>query len=466
MAYVGSHYVLLFFFYGLAFFIMGVVALLQTRRMEGNLPLLKSIHLLGGFGLLHGSVEWLLMFYIARIYAQHQVLLMETAIFLNALSFLFLWLFGIRLFEGLSERKPLFKFLPYGVFLLWFLFFYLAPILREGPVLSEGWFQGTMSRYLLGFPAGLTAFLALRHNAQHLLRAGFGSMARKVRYLGHLFLLYALLAGVIVRDMPFFPANWLNTSLFLRLFHFPVELGRAAVALLITLLFVIIIDDFMRMAQQRLATLLEHEALNLERRRLGRELHDVVLQSLFAAGIRADLLLDDETDAMRHASLKELKTQIEDTIASIRQFLRDGTSRHMEVHDFHHAVETLLETNRQNHGAEIHLDYALTDLVLSGYPKETLNELYFILQEALQNAVKHTSGQGIQVLLQGRMEGLELQVLDKGKGFQPDSASQGYGLLSMQERARSIGAILTLSSTPLGTRLRLLVPSPKEVSHG
>lgn len=138
----------------------------------------------------------------------------------------------------------------------------------------------------------------------------------------------------------------------------------------------------------------------------------------------------------------------------------------MEVHDFHHAVENLLETNRQNHGAEIHLDYAVTDLVLSGYPKETLQELYFILQEALQNAVKHTSGQGIQVLLQGRMEGLELQVLDKGKGFEPDAATQGFGLVSMQERARSIGATLTLHSTALGTRLRLLVPPPKEVSHG
>jgi signal transduction histidine kinase len=85
--------------------------------------------------------------------------------------------------------------------------------------------------------------------------------------------------------------------------------------------------------------------------------------------------------------------------------------------------------------------------------------LYRIAQEALHNVAKHAGKTHVKVILRGTDSGLELQIADSGHGFDLDGAREGLGLVSMEERARLIGATLTIESM-LGEGTRILVGVP------
>jgi len=78
----------------------------------------------------------------------------------------------------------------------------------------------------------------------------------------------------------------------------------------------------------------------------------------------------------------------------------------------------------------------------------------------MTNAAKHGASSQVTVMLQ-REDGIRLVVEDDGCGFDPDAASPsgGFGLLSMKERAESVGGLLSLNSAPShGTRVEVAVP--------
>ena len=82
----------------------------------------------------------------------------------------------------------------------------------------------------------------------------------------------------------------------------------------------------------------------------------------------------------------------------------------------------------------------------------------------MTNALKHAQARNIEIILDFKPEGVELRVNDDGCGFDPAVASNNghFGLLGLQERARALGAELTLDSRPSqGTRLRLAVPASR-----
>jgi signal transduction histidine kinase len=86
--------------------------------------------------------------------------------------------------------------------------------------------------------------------------------------------------------------------------------------------------------------------------------------------------------------------------------------------------------------------------------------LYRIVQEGVQNAIKHGAAKDIIVQLQGSHEKLTLSIVDDGVGFKIDGAlKMGLGLISIRERAESLGGTLEIISTPgHGTRLYVAVP--------
>jgi signal transduction histidine kinase len=87
--------------------------------------------------------------------------------------------------------------------------------------------------------------------------------------------------------------------------------------------------------------------------------------------------------------------------------------------------------------------------------------LYRVVQEALQNAVKHSGAREIFVHLQGGDAGLTATVVDDGAGFDVDAKfGKGLGLVSMTERLEAVGGALKIRSAPGGgTRLKMTVPA-------
>jgi signal transduction histidine kinase len=87
--------------------------------------------------------------------------------------------------------------------------------------------------------------------------------------------------------------------------------------------------------------------------------------------------------------------------------------------------------------------------------------LFRIVEEALQNVVKHSGAEDAKVELSGHDNQIDLCISDSGTGFRPESArvEAGIGLISMRERLRLVGGTLSVESEPShGTRICVRVP--------
>jgi signal transduction histidine kinase len=105
-----------------------------------------------------------------------------------------------------------------------------------------------------------------------------------------------------------------------------------------------------------------------------------------------------------------------------------------------------------------------------GLPREISLSLFRVLQEALQNAIKHSGSRQFQVSLRRGASEIELTVRDSGIGFETDEAikGRGLGLTSMQERLKLVDGELSIDSKPQrGTTIQARVPlSPRMKSAG
>lgn len=198
-----------------------------------------------------------------------------------------------------------------------------------------------------------------------------------------------------------------------------------------------------------------------ERSRLGRDLHDGVIQSLYAAGmgltgVRA-LLQSDQTEAALR--LEQSRAALNETIHDVRNFLIGLEPEALKLHTFAQAVTSLLE---MMHGirpfrSRVDIDEALAGSLTLAHRVHALQ----ITREAVSNALRHGAATWITVSLR-RQDGVtELEVTDDGRGFDSSAASPGKGLGNFVERARELGARLTVDSQPgRGTRVRLTFNPP------
>jgi PAS domain S-box-containing protein len=198
------------------------------------------------------------------------------------------------------------------------------------------------------------------------------------------------------------------------------------------------------------------EIRRAERRRIARDLHDIVLQDLSGAlqslrllhlrfrssGAKVDLA--EELEALGRAS------------SGLRSAVYD--LRHEKERPFVESVESLVELNRQaTPEREVRL------VVKAGFPKELSGresvELLRVLQEALTNARRHSGARNVEVRLETEDEEILAEVSDNGRGFDMASVRAGVGLSAMRERIEGVGGTLTIYSRPdEGTRVVVSIP--------
>ncbi len=196
------------------------------------------------------------------------------------------------------------------------------------------------------------------------------------------------------------------------------------------------------------------EIREAERRRIARDLHDVVLQDLSGA-----------LQGMQAAQIESEKlgpgAGLEQEIAALRRAV--GSLRHV-IYDlrletgqpFVRAVESLVELNRQL-TPEREIEFTVHD----GFPHELPDdvELLRVLQEALVNARRHSGARHVEVILSGRRHMVRAEVADDGRGFDPASVREGVGISGMCERASALGGRLKIESAPgRGTSVKVEVP--------
>jgi PAS domain S-box-containing protein len=184
-----------------------------------------------------------------------------------------------------------------------------------------------------------------------------------------------------------------------------------------------------------------------ERQRLARNLHDAVNQSLFSAGLIAEVLprLWERDPAEGRKSLEELRRLTRGAQADMRLLLaelRPSTLTDSELGDLLRLLGNAL-AGRTN------IPISVTVKGEGKLPTEVQLTLYRLCQEGLNNIVKHAGASQVNVLLQYDPGGVELRIRDDGRGFDPEQALPGhYGLSMMHERTAAIGATLSITSQP------------------
>jgi PAS domain S-box-containing protein len=223
-------------------------------------------------------------------------------------------------------------------------------------------------------------------------------------------------------------------------------------------------EDAARASQRELQLLTGRllEAQESERKRVARELHDDVNQSLGLLSVEMDLLAGSmpEPSVGTAARVRELSARVKELSSSVHDLSHRLHPSKLEQVGLVAAVGGLCREVSQSHGLDVKFTHYSEPGVV---PSAQALCLYRIVQEALRNVVKHSRSQHAAVDLSRSGDAICLRVVDDGIGFEPVAAASGLGLVSMRERLCLIGGEITIDSSPsAGARIvaRVTIPVP------
>ena len=196
---------------------------------------------------------------------------------------------------------------------------------------------------------------------------------------------------------------------------------------------------------------LEQQATTEERRRIARELHDGLAHELAFIASKTHGPAENPDAA---PDLRQLADAADRALDEARRAITVLSAAQPQ------SLASAVAQTAEDLGARLDLAVRLDLADDIEIPGDVTENLLRILREAMTNAAKHGASRKVTVSLH-RDDGIRLVVEDDGCGFDPDavSPSRGFGLLSMKERAESVGGVLELRSAPsLGTRVEVAVP--------
>jgi PAS domain S-box-containing protein len=184
-----------------------------------------------------------------------------------------------------------------------------------------------------------------------------------------------------------------------------------------------------------------------ERSRIARELHDDIGQRLSLLTIELDSLRD-QLPANRqeeHGKIRSLVGQIEELVLDVHNMSHQLHSSKLKYLGLAVALKELCRQFSMKHHVAVDLS---ADPLSKPLAEQVSLCLYRVAQEALSNAVRHSTSGHIEVKLTSHESTLRLQVRDSGIGFDPIVQDKGLGLIAMQERLRAIEGKLRVNSSP------------------
>ena len=200
-----------------------------------------------------------------------------------------------------------------------------------------------------------------------------------------------------------------------------------------------------------------------ERNRLARELHDSVTQQLFSITLTAQAArMQLERDPQRVASqLERLQETAGAALAEMRALIYQLRPPALRDQGLVAALQQHAQFLAHREGMVITLSVSGDERLARGVEQP----IYRIVQEALNNVVKHANARNVQVTLAFTGEGVRVCVRDDGQGFDPEALPAGdgrhFGLLSMRERAAEIGGTVEVRSA-VGRGAEVIVTVPRQ----
>jgi signal transduction histidine kinase len=215
-----------------------------------------------------------------------------------------------------------------------------------------------------------------------------------------------------------------------------------------------------------LYTQVQHLRVVEERQRIGMDLHDGVIQSIYAVGLTleyVDSVLSEGDMAAARERLRLAVDGLNNTIRDIRAYILDLRPRRFQGDDLITGLQQLLAEFKSN--TLIAVDFTADANADKALAPEARRALFHIAQEALSNAAKHSRAARMAVALQEQNGQVMLTLRDDGRGFDPAQVERrmGHGLNNMQDRAQAAGGQLVIESPPgRGTEVRVCMPKGED----
>ena len=208
---------------------------------------------------------------------------------------------------------------------------------------------------------------------------------------------------------------------------------------------------------QTFAGRLEH-AQEEERRKLSRELHDELGQTMAAALVELSRIENEmPQDTAAKAQLASVKSELESSMRSIRDIALVLRPSMLDDLGLVPALKWQGREVARRSGLAVRVE---ADDDCGFLPDTYRTCIYRIVQEALHNVVKHASATSVAVAFRSTNESLLLTVEDNGKGFRPAS-EKGMGLLGIEERVGRLSGLIKVTSSPSkGTTIQVTLPVP------
>jgi signal transduction histidine kinase len=485
---------LVFFLYGLSFFIMGVVIALEVGRCS-EARLRFALRFLAVFGLLHGAHEWLEMFSsLGLIPARQETIIQWLAfrIILLAISFLSLATFGAMLLVSERRHRRYMLMVPLVLCALWSfgVLYFLGRYTLLGGLASV---LDVWTRYVIAIPASILACSGLVYQQREFRRVGMAQFGRDSLWAAVAFAWYGLIGQIFTTPSALPPSTFLNSDLFFHIFGFPIQVMRAAAAVFATIFVIRFLRSFEVEIQHMIAGLQAAQldeaqrkeaqrgellrrvvaAQEAERQRIARELHDETGQALTALGLGlrgiANQFRQDQDKATQN--LRQLERMVGRSMDELQRIIGDLRPSHLDDLGLAAAIRWYCNDIQNRTSLQIALDIQGES---ADIPAEVKTAIFRIAQEALTNVIRHAQASQVNVVLCFQPDAVRLFISDNGKGFDSEQMQQSkrpsWGLLGMEERATLLDGSLTIQSQPkLGTRIEVIIPyhsfQKQEVDH-
>jgi len=484
--------IVVYFFYGLAFFSMGLLVILEGNRAS-DLRLRKALRPLAGFGIVHGLHEWVEMFQQLEGLLGHTQPIIPKYVLLAllAVSFVSLIAFGTYLLAYTETAQRVITLVPIGLEAIWV--FGLASFRGNYPP-DELWAVADVwTRYILAMPGGLLAAIGLIAQQRAFRRSGLIRFGQDALWAAVAFAWYGVAGQFFVQTTPLPPSNLINQDLFIQVFGFPVQLFRAAMAVVAAFFVIRFLRAFQVETEQKIhelqAARLEEaqkreslkgelfrrivDAQESERQRIARDLHDETGQALTAIGMGlrglSTALTNNRNREQSIKTLRHLETLAADSLQELQRLIADLRPSHLDDLGLPAALRWYASMVQERTGLKIMVDIEGDEILISSALKIAI---FRIVQEALNNITKHAQANEVYIKLEYRLRNLVVSVRDDGVGFDLDTVRMSrarrpsLGLAGMQERAALVGGEVSIQSSPgQGTLVEAKLPFQSKESE-
>lgn len=218
-----------------------------------------------------------------------------------------------------------------------------------------------------------------------------------------------------------------------------------------------------RINQQRLLTQATIDGQERERKEIGKELHDNIGQQLATTKLYLDLV-KNATVADAAAILTRAAKSISEVINEVRTISHSlvpptlGDLGLVEsVHELCNSISLV---------QHLQIDFKHCGFSEAGLPENAKLMLYRIIQEALNNIIKHAGATAVQIQLTRNAQAILLQVQDNGQGFAPDNVRNGLGLNNIRNRAELFGGSVAINTAPgAGCTVQVTIPDIERAKY-